>query len=149
MHTGVLIRTLTGHTEAIVATAFSPDGNTIASTSDDKTIRLWNVSNGSIVHILNGSEEHVQAVAFSPDGKRLLTGGRDKPVIGELLQNFLGDSKMNKGVSMRLWDIESGKILQTFSQHTNDANDVAYAPDGKWIASASEDRTVHIWKLAN
>ncbi len=50
----------------------------------------------------------MQAVAFSSDDKRLLTGGRDKPMIGEFLQNFFGDSYVNKGVSARLWDVNSG-----------------------------------------
>ena len=91
--------------------------------------------------------EHVQAIDFSPDDKRLLTGGRDKPMIGELLQNFFGDSKINPGVSARLWDLTTGSLLQTFSRHANDAMDVAYSHDGNWIATASADKTVEIWKL--
>ena len=91
--------------------------------------------------------EHVQAVAFSPDDKRLLTGGRDKATIGEFLQNFIGDSKFNKGVSARLWDVETGKLLQTFSSHANDVMDVAYSHDGKTIATASADKTVEVWNI--
>jgi len=143
--TGELIRTISGHTEAIVDLAVSPDGQTIASASDDKTIKLWRISDGKLLHTLQGGDEHVQALAFSSDGKRLISSGRDKPVIGEFLQNFFGDSKYNKGVSMRLWDLENLTVIQTFEQHANDVNDVAFSPDDKWIVSASSDKTVCLW----
>jgi WD40 repeat protein len=144
--TGKLLRTLTGHTQAVVDLAFSYDGKILATTSDDKTIKLWQVNNGKLINDLE-VPEHTQAVAFSPDDKYLLTGGRDKPMIGEFLQNIFGDSQLNKGTSARLWDVKSGKILQTFRQHTNDVNDVAYSPDGRSIATASADNTVEIWNL--
>jgi WD40 repeat protein len=89
--------------------------------------------------------EHTQAAEFSPDGKMLLTGGRDKPAMGEFLQNFFGDAEFNKGVSMRLWDVASGALLQTFAEHANDVNDVSWSKDGRSIASAGSDRTIEIW----
>ncbi len=143
---GKLLRTLAGHTGAIVDVAVSHGGKMIASTSDDKTIRLWNMHDGSLIRSME-VPEHIQAAAFSPDDKRLLTAGRDKPMIGEFLQEIFGDSKFNKGVSMRLWDVQSGKLLQTFSEHANDVNDVAYSNDGLWIAGASEDKTVRLWRV--
>jgi WD40 repeat protein len=143
--TGELIRTISGHTEAIVDVAVSADGQTIASASDDKTIKLWRVSDGKLLHTLQGGDEHVQGLAFSSDGKRLISSGRDKPVIGEFLQNFFDDSKYNKGVSMRLWDLENLTVIQTFEQHANDVNDVAFSLDDKWIVSASSDKTVCLW----
>ena len=91
--------------------------------------------------------EHVQAVAFSPDDKYLVTGGRDKPMMGEFLQNIFGDSNFNKGVSSRLWDIKSGVLMQTFRLQANDVNDVDYSSDGKWLATASADNTVQLWRL--
>lgn len=143
---GKLLRTINGHTEAVVDVAISKNGKTIASASDDKTIRLWSMVDGRLIRTMKVAE-HVQAVTFSPDDKRLLTAGRDKPMIGEFLQEIFGDSKFNKGISMRLWDLQTGKLLQTFSKHANDVNDVAYSSDGLWIASASEDRTVRLWRV--
>ena len=145
---GKLIQTLNDHSEAIVSLAFSPDGQTLASTSDDKTIKLWHTTDWHLVRELR-VPEHIQAADFSPDNKWLLTGGRDKPVIGEFLQNFLGDSKYNKGVSMRLWEVATGKLLQTFSHHANDVNDVSFCSDGKWIVSGSSDKTVELWRLSD
>ena len=134
------------HKETVVDIAFSHDGKLLASTSDDKTIKLWNIAEQKMVRDMK-VPEHVQAVAFSPDDKRLITGGRDKPMIGEFLQEIFGDSKYNPGVSARLWDIESGKLLQTFTKHANDVMDVAFSHDGSRIATASADKTVHIWKV--
>jgi len=143
---GKLIWNNKDHTETVVDIAFSNNGKLLASTSDDKTIRIWNIEEHKLIRTMHVAE-HVQAVAFSPDDKRLLTGGRDKPVIGEFLQNIFGDSKYNPGISSRLWDIESGVLLQTFSRHNNDVMDLAYSHDGKWIASASADHTVELWRI--
>ena len=134
------------HKETVVDIAFSHDGKMLASTSDDKTIKLWNVAEQKLTRTMK-VPEHVQAVAFSPDDKRLMTGGRDKPLIGEFLQEIFGDSKFNPGVSARLWDVESGRLLQTFTTHANDVMDVAYSNDGKRVATASADKTVDLWIL--
>jgi WD40 repeat protein len=147
-HNGKLVKEIAGHTEAVVDLAFNMDGSMLATTSDDKTIKLWSMPDARLIRSLD-VPEHAQAVAFSNDGKRLLTGGRDKTMIGELLQNFFGDSQYNKGVSMRLWDVASGKIIQTFAQHENDVNDVAFSRDGKSIVTASSDRTVGLWRMIN
>lgn len=144
---GKLLHTMTDHTEAIVSLAFSPNGRMLVSTSDDKTIRIWRTRDWQLMRTLE-VPEHVQASAFSPDNKWLLTGGRDKPMLGEFLQNIFGDSHYNKGVSMRLWAVETGTLLQTFSQHANDVNDLCFSPDGQWIASGSSDKTVGLWRLS-
>jgi len=134
------------HKETVVDLAFSHDGTMLATTSDDKTIKVWKLADKSLLRTMK-VPEHVQAVEFSPDDKLLMTGGRDKPMIGELLQNFLGDSEYNKGVSARLWEVNTGKLLQTFTTHANDVMDVAYSHDGKWVATASADKTAEIWRI--
>jgi len=97
---GKLVWDNKAHKETVVDIGFSHDGKLLASTSDDKTIKIWNVAERKLVKTMKVAE-HVQAVAFSPDDKRILTGGRDKPLIGEFLQEIFGASKFNTGVSAR------------------------------------------------
>lgn len=143
---GSLLKTLMGHTEAVVGLDVSPDGTLLASGSDDATIKIWDLNSGKLIRTLSNGSGHVYSVAFSPDGKQLVSGSRDKDNLGEAFQNIIGDTDGNKGVSMQIWDVESGQLLETLAEHANDVMDVDYSRDGKWIAGASTDKTVSLWK---
>jgi WD40 repeat protein len=72
--------TLSGHTSAVYSVAFSPDGHTLATGSDDQTARLWDLSDlrhPSPLGTLSGHTSVVYSVAFSPDGHTLATGSKD------------------------------------------------------------------------
>ncbi len=58
------------------AIAWSPDSKRIASGSDDKTVQVWNASDGSTVYTYRGHSESVNAVAWSPDGARIASGSQ-------------------------------------------------------------------------
>jgi WD40 repeat protein len=66
-------RTLSGHTDAVLAVAFSPDGRRLVTASRDGTARVWDTSTGQTLFVLKGFGGPVTLAAFSPDGGRILT----------------------------------------------------------------------------
>ncbi len=74
------------------AVAFSRDGHTLTSLSNDKTIKLWNVADGSLLSTLEGNSS-IYSVAFSPDGRTLASGSYDKTI--------------------KLWNVADGSLLST------------------------------------
>ena len=75
--TGRLLHTLTGHTGAVWAVGWSPDGARLVSGGDDGTVRVWEAASGRLLHTLTGHTGGVRAVGWSPDGTRLVSGGAD------------------------------------------------------------------------
>jgi WD40 repeat protein len=67
---GKVLRTLAGHTDGVRGVAFSPDGRTLATGSEDRSVRLWNPATGHELAVLR-EKQHVTGLAFAPDGKEL------------------------------------------------------------------------------
>ena len=116
--------TLKGHTGIVTCMTYSPDGKTLASSSQDHTIKLWDVGTGKERATLKGHIEEVSSVAFSPNGRTLASGGKD----------------------ITLWDVATGKERATLKGHKGDVISVAYSPDGMTLASGSvDDKTINLW----
>ena len=115
-------RTFEGHTAPIVSLTVSPDGNTIASASWDRSIRLWPLKGGE-PRTLNGHDQNVNGVAFSRDGKFLASAAYDATV--------------------RIWPLE-GSGAPVIVTVPTPLNGVAVAPDGEIIAGGANGRVYFI-----
>nr|WP_313954524.1 hypothetical protein [Aulosira sp. FACHB-615] len=166
----VEVNTLEGHNSRVNSVSFSPDGKTLASGSDDKTIKLWDISTGKILKTLTGHSNSVNSVSFSPDGKTLASGSYDQTIklwdvsTGKPLKTLSGhnsyvnsisfspDGKTLASVSwdktIKLWDVSTGKFLKTLSGHNSSVNSISFSPDGKTLASVSGDETIKLWDVS-
>jgi serine/threonine protein kinase len=122
---GTRLVTYNGHSDGVDAVAWSPDGKRIASGSWDKTVQVWNASDGGQPFTYRGHSDNVNTVAWSPDGKRIASGSTDKTV--------------------QVWNASDGSLLFTYRGHSDVVNAVAWSPDGKHIVSGAVDETVQIW----
>lgn len=143
--TAQICKKLLFHKQAIVDLAFNNAGDILVTVGDDGNIVFWDTKNWSFKRNIT-VPEHTQAVQFCNDDKHLLTGGKDKNGFGEFLQNVFGNSDYNKGVSIRLWEVEGMQLLQTFQEHTDDVNDVAFGANDTFFISASSDKTLILWQ---
>jgi len=112
----------------------SPNAKYGLSSAWNRTMRLWDLSEGKLIHRLTGHEGRVQKAAFSPDSQYIISGGFDKAI--------------------RLWDVSSGREMRQLVGHQGSfphgvmVTDVTFSPDGSSVLSVgSSDKTVKLWDL--
>jgi WD40 repeat protein len=171
------IKVLQGHEASVNTIAISPDGQTLASGSQDRTVSLWNLKTGKHTFTFFGQAGEVHTVAISPDGKMLVAGGFDNKITSwqldtkTLLRSFFylnspyshsgfvsclafsRDKKILASASgdktIRLWGGYTGEIKRTLNGHSDTVWSVAISPDGNTLTSGSTDGTIKLWNLHN
>jgi eukaryotic-like serine/threonine-protein kinase len=162
--TGEPVATLFGHGNWVTRVAFSPDGSTLATASDDGTARLWEAQTGRPLATLSGHRGAVRALRFVSRGRALLTLGADGRV---LRWDGLGEPRMRRGttrpdtpsrqavsvtgrraaVQLRVVRLSGGGESQkVLIGHTDEVNSVAFSADGALVVTASRDKDARVWK---
>ncbi|MHC0067053.1 WD40 domain-containing protein [Nostoc sp. UIC 10890] len=163
--------TCNGHTASVRSLNFNPDGQILASGSNDQTVRLWNVNTGQCLKTLQGHTSGVESLSFSPDGQILASGSNDQTVrlwnvnTGQCVKMMLGHTSRvifvafnpnrltlvsaSEDQTVRVWDVDTGECLRIFPTHINWVQSIALSPDGQTLVIASNGTTVKFWDLVN
>lgn len=164
------LRTFRGHTDMIHTLALSPDGSTLATGSLDRSVRLWNTSDGRTLRTLSDLPDVVHRVAFSPEGARLAVafGVGELRIYrvadGELLSQLprQGDRifglawhprkpwlALGAGTAVVVWDLDRGSPQRQFHLPEWRAGGVAFSPVAgrNLLVAANRDGGMRLWDL--
>lgn len=165
---GRLYQRFNGHIDDIRSVTFKPNGEHFASSSNDKTIRIWTPEKASPIRTID-AQIIMHAIRFLPDNVRLVSGGADGILrlwdtdAGAELRSYRGHTgsvqcvviasggtRMISGGEdgkLILWDIESGRQLQTIPAHSKAVRSVSMSADDLRLVSCSTDGSVKRWTL--
>ncbi|XP_068622650.1 superkiller complex protein 8-like isoform X2 [Battus philenor] len=161
-----LFKTLSGHSMAVVSVAVSPDGHTIASTSLDSTLVIWDLTSGNKVHEIQNDATDIWKVAFSPDGQQIVSGshsgriiifGIEKGNVDRVLDTR-GKFSSSDGKyicsgavdgTVCIFDVSQGKLIHTTEAHTQTVRSVAFSKNSQLFVTASNDGFVNVYNSAS
>ncbi len=132
--------TLIGHSGAVNSVVFSPDGKTLASGSDDKTVKLWDAETGELRQTLTGFNDPIEQVIFLSDNKRLATVEH----ITKVTQRGITRVSQGLGIRVKLWSVETGDLSWAIDELISS---VAFSFDGTLVVTGSKDNSIKVWNL--
>jgi WD40 repeat protein len=122
-----LLNTLKGHLKKVESITFSPNGEILASGSQDGQIRICNWRTGNLLGMHSENSAAVNTVAISPDNKILASGSNDSTVV--------------------LFNLITKRVDLKLNGHLAAVNSVNFSPDGLILASGSKDDTIKLWHV--
>ncbi|MGP4111347.1 NB-ARC domain-containing protein [Streptomyces sp. 4N509B] len=160
-----------GHIGGVTACSFSPDGDLLASASDDATVRVWQLADGGQRAVLSGHAGGVWDCSFSSDGTLIATASADRTVrlwrtdtwspMSVLAGHvdsvrsccFSADRELLASASddgtIRLWSVADATERAVLRGHSKSVRSCRFSPDGELLASASDDGTIRLWSVAD
>ncbi|WP_088892430.1 CHAT domain-containing protein [Leptolyngbya ohadii] len=174
LESGQWQRSISAHSSPVLSLAFSEDGRWLASGSQNKTIKLWDLDNPvEQPHYVIGDAHlsQVLSLAISNQQQILVSGGADRTIKlwdlrtggkrspKHILEGHAGQvwcvavspdgskiASASGDFTVKLWDIQTGELLQTFTGHLGEVRSVAFSTDGKLLASAGDDLEIKLWQ---
>ncbi|KAK9285085.1 hypothetical protein L1049_024270 [Liquidambar formosana] len=130
------IKNFAGHQGEVNCVKWDPTGSLLASCSDDITAKIWSMKQEKFVHDLKEHSKEIYTIRWSPTG-----AGTNNPNQQLVLASASFDS------TVKLWDVELGRLLYSLNGHREPVYSVAFSPNGEYLASGSLDKSMHIWSL--
>lgn len=127
VETGKLVRTYRGHAGNLTRVLFGAEGKTILASGMDGKLIVWDTETAKALHTMTHGGT-VYDLALSPNGKRALTAGFADRLI-------------------KLWDVSSGKLVESFEGHQGSVLGVAFSADGRQALSCDAVCCVRLWKV--
>jgi WD40 repeat protein len=104
----------------------APDGSRLATTSHDRTCRIWDLPSGQLRSVLKRHSSAVTGCCVSADGRWLATVSNDR--------------------TFQIWEVTTRRMILRLNGHDARVTSCAFAPNRGWLATTSDDRPVRIWK---
>ena len=117
------------HEREVNSIAFSPGGRSLVSGSDDCSVRIWNIRDGSSKELPVINAGSFASVVFSPDGRYIAAG--------------------HLSYSLWIWDSRAHKLVANWEGHSGGVWCVEFTPDGKGLLSGGTDKTVKYWDVSS
>ncbi|ONK60026.1 uncharacterized protein A4U43_C08F13430 [Asparagus officinalis] len=130
------LKVFAGHQGEVNAIKWDPTGSLLASCSDDWTAKIWSLKQDKCVHDFKEHQKEIYTIRWSPTGP-----GTNNPNQQLLLASASFDS------SIKLWDVELGRLVYSLNGHRQPVYSVAFSPNGQYLASGSLDQCLHIWSV--